>query len=77
MSAPVNDLIKEVRRKEVRNQGKESQARSAFTVTQYLWVMEQFEDIDDDAKVSIHTVAHCIVYIFLWCHFIRIINTHL
>lgn len=48
MSAPVNDLIKLVKRKEVRKQGKPSQARKPFEAPEFEKVIDILEDLDDE-----------------------------
>ena len=49
MSPEVNDVLKEVKRLEVRRMGKPSQARAAFTVKEYSNIMEAIEAINDVA----------------------------
>ena len=49
-SVAVNDLIKLVKKKEVRHQGKKSQARSPFTEKEYEFLMAQLEYHLDMAK---------------------------
>ena len=56
-SIPVNDLIKLVKKKEVRHQGKESQARGPFIEDEFEFVMEQFENkvMCEQLKMKKHT----------------------
>ena len=54
-SGPVNDLIKRVKKKEVRKQGKPSQARGAFEEEEFeqlLEIMERFVDVEKRLFVS-------------------------
>lgn len=48
-SAPVNDLIKLVKMKEMRKQGKPTQARKQFEQPEYEKVSGLLKEVEDDA----------------------------
>ena len=58
-SIPVNELIKRVKKKEVRKQGKESQARKPFTEEEYEFVirkMDTYDGGDNEVRLLVSSI---------------------
>ena len=66
-SVVVNNLIKLVKKKEVRKQGKKSQARSPFTKKEYEYLMALLEANENLSKEEINTLF-CFSHSFILCN---------
>ena len=66
-SVVVNNLIKLVKKKEVRKQGKKSQARSPFTEKEYEYLMALLEANENLSKEEINTLF-CFSHSFILCN---------